>query len=163
MVKDDLMKRIEKDLVVRVEKIDEEIVSQGALVFWYGTKMVEAMNEAELAKLEVDRIYAVKREQYRKLENGDKMTEGRLNALVEKDEDYIKIRKEYIEKNTKAVFWKIVYEGIKQKKDLLEMIVQLRIVSRDIDTRNIVERIKEQSVKSMRQKLDDVIKEKKRR
>lgn len=93
----------------------------------------------DLAKITMETIYAELDGKIRKegVEKGEKITDKSIEAIINRNPDYIEAKKSYIEARTKASKANNEKSGYKERKSLLEYMIRLYLSSyySDVETR----------------------------
>jgi hypothetical protein len=119
--------QLKKDLEFNELNIDKAVIEQPANFVYYGNLWVEKVKEANILKMEVDRVYSELYMKYkmRMAENGEKATEKLIESKILTDEKYLTVYKEYLEAKDEAERYGIIKDAFKQRKDMIEAYVNL--------------------------------------
>lgn len=119
--------KILKDLLFDETNIDKAVTEQASLFFYYGMKWVDAVNKMNAIKMDLEMLKARLYKKYRtQLENGKgKTTEGMIESSIITDSEYIKMMEDYRKAKEEAEEWGVVKDAFKQRKDLLEVFVNM--------------------------------------
>lgn len=155
-MKDKVVEQIVKDLMFTGD-MDRDVSEQAGLYFYYAMKWVEASKRALMAKADLEYVEArIKKELRKKAgDEGKKITEGYLDEAVVSDEEYRKVLEKYIEAKEEELFWQVVKESMKQKKDMIEAWVNVNMTLRWSG-----EQIKNEEIGVIKERLKEKIREK---
>lgn len=130
-MKEEIVNRIVKDLSFSGD-LDRDVSEQAGLYFYYATKWAEASKKALMARADLEYVEArIKKElRQRASDEGKKITEGYLDEAVVNDSEYRRVLSKYIEAKEEELFWQVVKEAMKQKKDMLEAWVNVNMTLR---------------------------------
>lgn len=120
-------KRVMEELSFDETRINDAIIKQASLFYYYAMKWVEANNELNAVKLDLEMLEAELYDEYRKkLEgNGGKVTEGMIESAVKRDIRYEDLSKRYLALKKEVEEWNVVKEAFKQRKDMIEAMVNI--------------------------------------
>lgn len=130
-MKMEIVDRIVKDLTFSGD-LDKDVSEQAGLYFYYATKWAEASKKVLMAKADLEYVEAriKKGLRQRASDEGKKITEGYLDEAVVNDSEYRRALREYIDMKEEELFWQVVKEAMKQKKDMLEAWVNVNMTLR---------------------------------
>lgn len=155
-MKEELFDKVVKDLSFSGD-LDKDVSEQAGLYFYYATKWAEASKKVLIAKADLEYLEAkIKKElRQRASDEGKKITEGYLDEAVLNDSEYRKVLNKYIDMKEEELFWQIVKEAMKQKKDMLEAWVNVNMILRWSG-----EQIKNEEIAVIKERLREKIKAK---
>lgn len=119
----------EEDIKIDPHSLEDELVGQSQLLFWYDEEMNEQKKvlsnlELELSVLEAEISYKIRKGSYG---YDGKITEAVVKELVEKDEDVVKQRQKVIDQKRITSKTASAAEAIRQRRYMLQKMVDLYI------------------------------------
>lgn len=152
-----LLEQIVNDLCVSETTINEDVSKQASLYFYYAMCWLEAQKRMLLEKMDLDVFVAKEKKRLREklLEESKKVTEGLLEEEVYSSDEYKSRMERFIQAKNEEAFWQVVKEAFKQRKDMIESLVNVvMVLSRG------EEYVKEEDVNKIREKIKAKIKQK---
>jgi hypothetical protein len=129
-VKQNTDDELKKVLIITDTNFEDCIFKQASLFYYYSEKYNKKLNEKNVRKLELDIAYANLYKVYKKkmLKSDDKApTEKTIASAVETNESYIDKQRLLIDTQSLADKYGSLKDALKQKKDMLQLIVQLKL------------------------------------
>lgn len=117
------VEEIRKYLTIDKLQLDDELSVQPTVYFEAAMKASQARSARDSAKIEIDVVKRDVAEEIR--ENEDKITETKLNRMLDADEDVIAAKKEYIRKAAYASEMEALSVSIAQRSHSLTSLSNL--------------------------------------
>jgi len=147
------MEDYRKDLEINKHALDDECLRQPMLFAKYSELYTEAIHQRDVAKRKIEEVYSRLDSKYRSqfIEKGAKFTEKVIETLVNSDEGYRQVYKEYLEtKKTSETFGNLK-ESFHQKKSMLELMCKLYLSNYYADIE--VKEMEDQAMRGVRKQL----------
>lgn len=159
-----VMELVAKDLQVDLEDLNKAVSEQAGLYYYYAMKWAKATSKVLARKADLELYEAKKKRELRKqlADNGRKVTEATIEELVLSDEEYKKLLDAYLEAKDEEAFWQVVKESFKQRKDMIESLVNLSMVlgsTKEQIRMSDVDKIREGIREKIRKKVEEAMPE----
>ena len=118
---------IEPNLAISKYELDTECIQQSQLFMEAGAKYVEAAEQRDIAKLEMETVWAELDKNMREAaaERKEKMTEGAIENSIQRHPSYQAAHLHYIHKKAQADYAEIRKRAFEQRKSMLELVCKL--------------------------------------
>ena len=121
--------QVDPDLDIDFMDLQPSVAMQASLYGYYSDKAVDARAERDSAVNELDRVTADVELEIRKKaeENGEKLTEAKVNAKVEQDKRVVDLKDVVVEKNRILQRHEAKCRALDHKKSMIECAVRMML------------------------------------
>lgn len=130
MFSEQLIEQIVEDLNFSETTLSEDVSKQPALYFYYAMRWLEVNKKLLIEKMDLDVFVAREKKRLREVlqREGKKVTEGAVEEEVFSSKEYAERLTRLNAVKVEEAFWQIVKEAFKQRKDMLEAMVNTVMV-----------------------------------